>query len=130
MTSFNHYALGAVADWMHRVIGGIAPLEPGYAKVLVAPQPGGGLTHAHTSLATPHGQVRVQWNLDDDILAVEVELPEGVEGILRLPGQEDQAIAAGRVAVTKPRAGQARTCAVTSGVPAQVPQPPKLVSRS
>ena len=32
MTSFNHYALGAVADWMHRVIGGIAPLEPGYAR--------------------------------------------------------------------------------------------------
>ncbi len=44
MTSFNHYALGAVADWMHRVVGGLAPLEPGYASVLVAPQPGGGLT--------------------------------------------------------------------------------------
>ena len=46
MTSFNHYALGAVADWMHRTIGGIAPAEPGYAKVLVAPRPGGGLTWA------------------------------------------------------------------------------------
>ena len=34
MTSFNHYALGAVADWMHRAIGGIAPLEAGYARVL------------------------------------------------------------------------------------------------
>ena len=32
MTSFNHYALGAVADWMHRNIGGIAPLEPGYSR--------------------------------------------------------------------------------------------------
>ncbi len=31
MTSFNHYALGAVADWMHRIIGGITPVEPGYA---------------------------------------------------------------------------------------------------
>ena len=37
MTSFNHYALGAVADWMHRTIGGIAPLAPGYAEVLIAP---------------------------------------------------------------------------------------------
>ncbi len=43
MTSFNHYALGAVADWMHRNIGGIAPLEPGYSRVLIAPQPGGGI---------------------------------------------------------------------------------------
>jgi len=92
---------------MHRVIGGIAPREPGYAKVLVAPQPGGGLTHADTSLATPHGHVRVQWSLDDDIFAVEVELPEGVEGILRLPGQDDRVIAAGRVTVTQAGAGQA-----------------------
>ena len=37
MTSFNHYALGAVADWMHRTIGGIAPAEPGYRAVRIAP---------------------------------------------------------------------------------------------
>ena len=57
MTSFNHYALGAVADWMHQTIGGCRPLEPGYAKVLIAPQPGGGLTWARTSLETRHGPV-------------------------------------------------------------------------
>ncbi len=34
MTSFNHYALGAVADWIHRTVGGLAPLEPGYSTVL------------------------------------------------------------------------------------------------
>ena len=50
MTSFNHYALGAVADWMHRVIGGVAPAEPGYRTVRVAPRPGGGITWASTSL--------------------------------------------------------------------------------
>ena len=51
MTSFNHYALGAVADWMHRVVGGLAPAEPGYRAVRIAPQPGGGLTWAKTSLS-------------------------------------------------------------------------------
>ena len=54
MTSFNHYALGAVADWMHRTIGGMSPLT-GYSKVLVAPRPGGGLTWAETALETRHG---------------------------------------------------------------------------
>ena len=39
MTSFNHYAL-AVADWMHRVLGGLAPAAPGYRVINVAPQPG------------------------------------------------------------------------------------------
>ena len=55
MTSFNHYALGAVADWMHRSIGGIAPLEPGYSQVLIAPQPGGDI---HWARVLPRNQAR------------------------------------------------------------------------
>jgi alpha-L-rhamnosidase len=100
MTSFNHYALGAVADWMHRVVGGIAPLTPGYASVLVAPQPGGGLTEADTALETRHGRVRVHWRLVDGELTVDAELPDGVDGILRLPGEEDRRISGGRVSVS------------------------------
>jgi alpha-L-rhamnosidase len=46
MTSFNHYALGAVADWMQRTIGGLAPAEPGYRRLEIRPRPGGALTHA------------------------------------------------------------------------------------
>ena len=100
MTSFNHYALGAVADWMHRVVGGIAPLEPGYATVLVAPQPGGGLTEAETSLETPHGRVAVRWTLDGDALTVDVDLADGIEAVLRLPGQEDRPLGAGHTQAT------------------------------
>ena len=100
MTSFNHYALGAVADWMHRVVGGLAPLKPGYASVLIAPQPGGGLTEAATSLETRHGRVSVSWSLDGDLLTVDAELPEGVDGILRLPGRDDQRLTGGPVSVT------------------------------
>lgn len=100
MTSFNHYALGAVADWMHRVVGGLAPLEPGYASVLVAPVPGGGLTEVETSLETPHGRVSVAWTRDGDSLTVEATLPDGVDGILCLPGQEDRAIGSGTITAT------------------------------
>ncbi len=95
MTSFNHYALGAVADWMHRTVGGLAPLEPGYSRVLVAPRPGGGLTHARTALDTRHGRVEVSWRLDDGRLAVETTLPDGVTGVLRLPGSDDVELFAG-----------------------------------
>jgi alpha-L-rhamnosidase len=100
MTSFNHYALGAVADWMHRVVGGIAPLTPGYASVLVAPQPGGGLTDVDTSLQTPHGKVSVHWSVQDGRMTVDAELPAGVEGVLRLPGADDRALTAGRTNAT------------------------------
>ncbi|HYD10646.1 MAG TPA: alpha-L-rhamnosidase C-terminal domain-containing protein, partial [Acidimicrobiales bacterium] len=86
MTSFNHYALGAVADWLHRSVGGIAPLDPGYGRVLVAPRPGGGLTWARTSLDTRHGGVSVEWRIDADELAVDVVLPDGVTGVIDLDG--------------------------------------------
>ena len=89
MTSFNHYALGAVADWLHRVVGGISALSPGYAELLIAPQPGGDLTEVETSLDTLHGRVAVHWSIAGDSLKVQTDIPEGVGGILRLPGQSD-----------------------------------------
>jgi alpha-L-rhamnosidase len=97
MTSFNHYALGAVVDWLHRTVAGLAPLEPGYARVLVAPQPGGGLTWARTSLESRHGRIAVGWqHADGGGLTVDVELPEGVTGVVRLPGQPEREIGSGR----------------------------------
>ncbi|WP_309569740.1 family 78 glycoside hydrolase catalytic domain [Deinococcus sp.] len=95
MTSFNHYALGAVADWMHRVVGGIAPLTPGYGELLIAPQPGGDLTEVDTTLVTRHGRVAVHWSLSGDRFTVQTDIPEGVGGVLRLPGQGDQPLRAG-----------------------------------
>ena len=95
MTSFNHYALGAVADWMHRSVAGLAPLEPGYRRILVAPQPGGGLTWASAGLDTPHGLAAVRWDDDDSGLKVQMTVPEGAEAVLRLPGHEDETVGPG-----------------------------------
>ncbi len=95
MTSFNHYALGAVADWMHRVVGGLAPLEPGYTTILVAPRPGGELSWAETSLDTPHGRAAVRWELADGRLVVDLTVPGGATAVLRLPGTEDETLDSG-----------------------------------
>ncbi|HEY7052844.1 MAG TPA: family 78 glycoside hydrolase catalytic domain [Mycobacterium sp.] len=96
MTSFNHYALGAVADWMHRIIGGIAPLEPGYRRVLVAPRPGGDLTWARASLQTHRGRVAVQWQQDEAGLHVSIDVPDGVTAVVRLAGAEEMEFGGGR----------------------------------
>jgi alpha-L-rhamnosidase len=84
MTSFNHYALGAVADWLHRTVGGLAPLEPGYRRVLIAPRPGPGITSATTSLDSCHGRIDVRWALTDDVITIDIELPDGVTAVLDL----------------------------------------------
>ena len=58
MTSFNHYAFGAVADYLHRVVAGLAPGAPGYRSVTVKPVPGGALTSARARQLTPYGPGR------------------------------------------------------------------------
>ncbi|MGP0030029.1 MAG: family 78 glycoside hydrolase catalytic domain [Acidimicrobiales bacterium] len=88
MTSFNHYALGAVADWVHRTVGGIAPLEPGYKRVLISPKPGGDITWAKADLEVPQGRIGVDWSLHRDQLSVTASVPHGVSGLVELPGRE------------------------------------------
>ena len=89
MTSLNHYALGAVTGWMHRAIGGLTPLAPGYARVRVAPLIGGGLTGARLVRDTPHGRVEVAWRLDDGHVTLDVTLPAGVTALVVPPGHPD-----------------------------------------
>ncbi|MFG2004251.1 family 78 glycoside hydrolase catalytic domain [Spirillospora sp. NPDC048911] len=95
MTSFNHYALGAVADWMHRTVAGLAPAEPGYRRLLVRPRPGGGLTHARASHVTPYGLAEVSWELNGDLLTVNVLVPPNTTATVHLPTEENEAVDVG-----------------------------------
>lgn len=90
MTSFNHYALGSVASWLHEVVGGIKMLEPGWKKFRVAPVPGGDLTNANVRFESPHGTIGVKWSLSEgQKLKLEVDVPPNTEASIILPGQED-----------------------------------------
>lgn len=87
MTSFNHYALGAVADWLHRVVAGLAPAEPGYRSLAIAPHPGGGLTWARATLHTPYGLAESAWEIKDGNLALTVAIPPNTTAGVTLPGK-------------------------------------------
>jgi alpha-L-rhamnosidase len=95
MNSFNHYAYGAVGEWMYSVIGGIRPMAPGFKKILFAPEPGGGLTEANTSLQTPHGLASCHWRLRGRRLSVDLQVPEEVHAALRLPGRKPRTLKPG-----------------------------------
>jgi alpha-L-rhamnosidase len=96
MTSFNHYALGAVADWMHRVVAGLAPAAPGYREILFRPRPGGGLTRASASHETPYGLASIEWQLAaGDELRVRVAVPTGATATLDLEGEEPLRLTSG-----------------------------------
>jgi alpha-L-rhamnosidase len=87
MNSFNHYAYGAVGEWMYQVIGGIEidSEAPGYKHVLIHPHVGGGLTHAVTSHAGPYGTVRSAWHLDGDRFSLRVGIPPNSTATIQLP---------------------------------------------
>lgn len=96
MTSFNHYALGAVADWLHRVVAGLAPAAPGYRRIRFQPRPGGGLRHASARLESPYGEIAISWCLDGGSLMVDTVVPTGTTAVLDLPGRPEQDLAAGQ----------------------------------
>ena len=85
-TSFNHCAPGAVADWLHRTVGGLAPGAPGYRHLVVAPQPGGGLTKAATRHETPYGEAKAEWRRDGRTFFLTVTVPPNCTASVRLPG--------------------------------------------
>ena len=87
MNSFNHYAYGAVLDWIVGVGVGITPVEsaPNYREISIAPHPHPALGFADASIQTRSGKVRVHWYYKGNKVYYEIEIPEGTLAHLRLP---------------------------------------------
>ena len=87
MNSFNHYAYGAIGDWMYRVMAGLDTYLdlPGYKHIKVAPQIGGGLTQAAASLETLYGTASSGWSLKDGVLEMKVTIPANTFATIEIP---------------------------------------------
>jgi alpha-L-rhamnosidase len=82
--SHNHYAFGAIANFLTEYIAGLAPAEPGYQVLNVRPLVGGGLTWARASVQTPYGTAASSWRLDGDQVELEVVVPPGTRAEIHL----------------------------------------------
>ena len=89
MTSFNHYALGAVADWLHRTFAGLSPAAPGYRELLVRPAPARALTSASARHRTPYGDAEVSWQRSQGQLRLRVLVPVGATASVHIPGRSE-----------------------------------------
>lgn len=87
MNSFNHYAYGAIGDWMYRNVAGIHPADDAvaYKNILIRPRPGGGLSHASASLMTGYGTVRSAWRKEETNLSLEVDIPANTSATICIP---------------------------------------------
>ncbi|HKB57764.1 MAG TPA: family 78 glycoside hydrolase catalytic domain [Lacunisphaera sp.] len=94
MNSFNHYAYGAIGEWLYANVTGIdfAPSVPGGRRLLLHPQLGGGLTYARAKLWLPYGEIRSAWKLRGRIWTWDVTIPPNVSASAELPTNNARAV--------------------------------------
>lgn len=100
MNSFNHYAYGAIGDWLYRKVVGINLDEsyPAYKRSIIQPIPGEGLTYARGSLETMYGTIESSWKIsDNNRMEVQVTIPPNTEAEIILPNSKGKTIHAGNI---------------------------------
>ncbi|WP_161884140.1 glycoside hydrolase family 78 protein [Deinococcus alpinitundrae] len=115
MTSFNHYALGAVADWLHRTVAGLAPGagDVGYRRLDIHPVPGGRLTSARAQHITPYGLAESSWEIQEGQFKLHVVVPPNTTADVTLPSGEVHHVASGTYNWTVPYQASGTTGPVT-----------------
>jgi alpha-L-rhamnosidase len=101
MNSFNHYAYGAIGDWMYAVIGGIDvdPDQPGYKHILMHPRPGGGLSYATVELQSMYGTIRSAWTRTNDVFEWHISVPANTTATVYIPAEDLSSVTENRLPV-------------------------------
>ena len=79
MNSYNHYAFGAIGDFLFRRIAGVAPGAPGFSRIRIAPIVDRRLGHAGADYLSAAGRIRIDWRYEGEQPVLEVEVPAGAE---------------------------------------------------
>lgn len=95
MNSLNHYAYGAIGEWMYRKLGGIRPEEAGYRRIVFEPMPVKGITWADTSFESSYGRIRCSWKCENHKMTVDLEVPPNTTARAVLPEHEEMELESG-----------------------------------
>ena len=86
MNSFNHYAYGAIGNWLYCYVAGLSidPEVPGYKHFYLQPHMGGGLTSASAELNTMYGTIRSEWKITGNLMAYSCTVPANTTATVHL----------------------------------------------
>ena len=87
MNSYNHYAYGAIGEWMMRALAGIDLMKPGYSEIMLHPRPIEELNFVSAWQDTPYGKVRCEWRVEGALHTVSCTVPTGTTAVLVLEGE-------------------------------------------
>jgi alpha-L-rhamnosidase len=87
MNSFNHYAYGAIGQWMYERVAGLAPdpAHPGYKHFFVRPLIVRQLDSARAELETPYGKAASGWVKRNGKVAISVVVPPNTTATVVFP---------------------------------------------
>jgi alpha-L-rhamnosidase len=85
MNSFNHYAYGAIGDWMYRVSAGIETMEPGYRHIIIQPHPTGKLEYSRATFDSSYGTIASGWERKEKKIIIKVIVPANTSATIILP---------------------------------------------
>ena len=92
MNSFNHYAYGAIGDWMYRVAAGIEIGTPGYKHILIQPQTDKRLSFAKAGFESSYGKIASGWEMKDGEMIVQISIPPNTTATIKLPAADAEKI--------------------------------------
>ncbi len=94
MNSFNHYAYGAIGEWLYTYVSGIKidETDPGYKHFFLTPHPGGGLTYAKSEFESMYGKIVSDWKVEDGTFIYNVEIPVNTTATVVLPGSAESKV--------------------------------------
>ena len=95
MVSFNHYAGGAVGDWLYRRVAGIEATSGGYKTFIIAPKPGGGLSWAKATHHSPYGEIVSDWRIEGNVFTLNGHIPCSTRALIILPNGEKHNLSSG-----------------------------------
>jgi len=100
MNSFNHYAYGAVGEWMYRTMAGVSALEPGYSRILIAPVAGAGIDEVDYRFDSSYGTIGSSWSTDAaGTMTLNVVVPPNTTAEVRVPAPSAWAVREGGLPV-------------------------------
>ena len=102
MNSFNHYAYGAIGDWMYRVVAGIdtKPDMPGYKGIVIKPTLDSRLTSASAEYQTYYGKIKSSWKIEGGKVQLDVEIPANTKATIHVPGGDVVEVGSGKYSFT------------------------------
>lgn len=83
--SLNHYAYGAIGQWLYDRVAGISPLSAGYKNIRIAPLISEHLTSAEAEYQSTYGAIKSSWKLTNGVLTIDVTIPPNTQANIEIP---------------------------------------------